>query len=145
MTSKKPTLNLTKRFLKGLELHNLTYEEIKNNNWKYCGGNTSRHLNYYKLCYKEKTLPDYTSNCVCGHHIKENCYITDGKEFLVLGNCCIKKFIPKGKSGRTCDTCGKPHRNRVVNRCHTCRFGVCDSCSQPCNPDYKKCYNCNFN
>ena len=119
MTTKKPTTALTKRFIKGLKTHNLTYEEIKNNKWKYCGGTKGSHLNYFKTCYEGKDLPTHTNNCICGHHIQENCYITNGERIIVLGNCCIKKFVPK--SGRTCEDCGKPHRNRADNKCHDCR------------------------
>ena len=95
MTSKIPSIELTKKFIKGLKNYGLTYDEIKNSNWKYCGGNTGRHLKYFKLCCKNDDLPDKVDECVCGHHINENCYITDGERILVLGNCCIKKFIPK--------------------------------------------------
>ena len=94
---------------------------------------------------KKKTIlefPEHQERCVCGHKIKENCYITKDDSLLVLGNCCIKKFLPN--SGRTCENCDKPHRNRKVNRCNSCRIGVCDDCNTKCNPDYKTCYNCYF-
>jgi len=87
-------------------------------------------------------LPEPTDECVCGHHIAENCYITDGERILILGICCIKKFIPKNT--RTCEKCEEPHKNRIVNRCNNCRIGVCDNCSKNCNESYKKCYNCAF-
>jgi hypothetical protein len=51
MTSNIPSLDLTNKFIKGLESYGLTYDEIKNSNWKYCGGRTGRHLKYFKLCY----------------------------------------------------------------------------------------------
>lgn len=142
MTTKIASLELTNKFIKGLENYGLTYDEIKNSNWKYCGGRIGRHLNYFKLCCKNDDLPDEVNECVCGHHIDENCYITDGARILVLGNCCIKKFIPK--SSRTCEDCGEPHKNRVVNRCNNCRKGVCDECDKKCDESYKKCYNCTF-
>ena len=142
MTTKIPTLELTEKFIKGLQNYDLTYDEIKNNNWRYCGGSTGRHFNYFKLCFEDQNLPDSTNECVCGHRIKENCYITDEEHILVLGNCCIKKFIPK--SSRTCEKCGEPHKNRVVNRCYDCRIGICDKCNKPCDERYKKCYNCEF-
>jgi len=75
------------------------------------------YLNYFHLFWgKEYELPEHTNKCVCNHSIEENCYITNGNKegVLILGNCCIKKFIPK--SGRTCEICDEPHRNRVVNR-----------------------------
>jgi hypothetical protein len=119
MASKKPSIELTKKFIKGLETYGLSYEEIKNSNWKYCGGNEGRHLNYYRICYVDKELLEHTDKCVCGHHIEENCYITDGSRFLILGNCCIRKFIEK--SSRTCEMCERPHKNRKVNFCNDCR------------------------
>jgi hypothetical protein len=140
MTAKIASLELTDKFVKGLKNYNLTYDEIKNNKWKYCGGQLGRHLNYFKLCCKDIDLPKKISECVCGHHIEENCYITDGKQILVLGNCCIKKFIPK--SSRTCEKCGEPHKNRVVNKCNDCRLGICDKCNKKCDYSYNKCYNC---
>ena len=50
MTTKIASLKLTDKFIKGLKKYDLTYEEIKNSNWKYCGGNQGSHLNYFKLC-----------------------------------------------------------------------------------------------
>ena len=138
--TKEASHKLTDKFIKGLKNYNLTIDEIKN--WKYCGGNRGRHINYFKLCCPDDDLPEPANECVCDHRIEENCYITDGKEILVLGNCCIKKFIPK--SSRTCENCGESHKNRVVNRCHECRVGICDECSKNCDPGYKKCYNCAF-
>jgi len=114
-----PSIELTERFIKGLQNYNLTYDEIVNGNWKYCGGRTGSHLNYFKISCKDDDLPEQVNECVCGHAISENCYITDGESILVLGNCCIKKFIPK--SSRTCENCEAPHKNRTVNRCNKCR------------------------
>ena len=101
MTTKKPSHELTKKFIEGLEKHNLTYDEIINSGWEYCGGDTGRHLNYFIIYFNNfKNVPEKVKYCVCGHRIKENCYITDKERILILGNCCIRKFIPK--SSRTC-------------------------------------------
>jgi hypothetical protein len=133
---------LTDKFIKGLKEYNLSYEQIQK--WKYCGGNQDRHLNYFRICCPGEDLPERVDYCVCGHKIIENCYITseNGDLLLVLGNCCIKKFIPK--SSRTCEKCGDPHKNRTVNRCNDCRYGICDICNKICNKKYKKCYHCKF-
>ena len=139
MTITIPSANLTQQFIKGLKNYGLNYDDVIN--WKYCGGDTGRHLNYFILCCNDN-LPEWTNECVCGHSIKENCYVTDGENLLILGNCCIKKFIPK--SSRTCEKCNEPHKNRTVNRCNKCRKGVCDKCNNTCNEKYKKCYNCAF-
>lgn len=114
-------MDLTDRFIQGLLNYNLTKEEIQSGKWKYCGGNLNRHRRYFSLFFKERDLPDYKSNCVCGHDIVENCYITDGDKIHVLGNCCIKKFLPKKCSGRTCRVCKNPHKNQKDNLCHNCR------------------------
>ena len=140
--NKEKTSKLTDKFIKGLQKYNISYDMIKEGKWKYCGGDTGRHLKYYKLCFPSKDPLDTVDKCVCGHKIFENCYITDGDEIVVLGNCCIKRFIKK--SSRTCDQCGNPHRNRKVNKCNECRRGTCESCGCSCNPDYAKCYNCVF-
>jgi hypothetical protein len=142
MTKNIPSIKLTDRFIQGLKDYGLSYDEIENGKWRYCGGNDRQHRNYYKLCYKDHELPEHVEKCICGHKINENCYITDGNEILILGNCCIKKFIPD--SSRTCERCGEPHKNRKVNRCNLCRKGVCDGCGIKCNEKYKQCYKCAF-
>ena len=139
---KIPSIELTQQFIKGLHNYGLTYELIKKSNWKYCGGNNGRHLRYFRLSCPHDDLPEHANDCVCGHKIVENCYITDGEQILILGNCCIKKFITK--HSRTCEKCGQPHKNRVVNRCNTCRKGICDSCGKNCDEMYSKCFKCTY-
>ena len=88
----------------------------------YCGGNRNQHLNYWKLRFGNKKIPEFKESCLCDHELSiENCYIemADSK-IIVLGNCCIKRFI--GNSSRTCSICKKPHRNRKDNFCNTCRL-----------------------
>ena len=171
---KHPSEEVTKKFINGLAAHGLTYEEFKQT-WKYGGGNRGSHLNYYNLCYSHLAPPMWADSCVCGQRlVKENCYATDGTDFVVIGNCCIKKFVPK--CTRTCDNCGEPHKNRIVNRCNTCRKehsdrtykrypcdkcdethtnrvakicescrrGYCDNCDCAINPNYRKCYSCHL-
>ena len=91
---KRPNTELTRKFIQGLEAHGLTYEDVKQI-WKYAGGNMGSDLNYYNLCYSHLEPPAILDRCVCEHPIKENCYATNGKYFLVIGNCCIKKFLAK--------------------------------------------------
>ena len=161
----QPTTKLQRQFIEGLREEGLTYEEVRDT-WKYAGGNRNSHCRYYDLCFPDREPPEWTDRCVCNHEIKENCYIASADEsrFLVLGNCCIRKFMKKRT--RTCDICGEAHRNRVVNRCNdcrhvkncktcgypsrnltlgrcdTCRRGVCDLCDAPCNVMYSWCYAC---
>jgi hypothetical protein len=111
--------NLDKRVIEELEKRGLTPEDLKKN-YKYCGGNQGRHLKYFKLSFQnQKSLPEYDNKCICGHFIQENCYITDGENILIWGNCCINRFIEK--SGRTCSNCNQSHRNRKNNLCNKCR------------------------
>ena len=133
---------LTEKFINGLKNYNLSFDDI--GNWAYCGGTSGRHKNYFNLRFPNKEIPSWTNKCVCGHTITENCYITNEERFLVLGNCCIKKFIPA--STRTCENqnCRKPHKNRIVNRCNECRIGVCDKCNRGCSEQYKTCASCHF-
>jgi len=110
---------LSQAFINGLKEMGLDYWDVKTN-WKYYGGNKGSHLNYYRLI-TDDPLPEHEPKCVCNHNIKENCYIANPDESLmvVIGNCCIKKFIDK--KGRTCSFCKKPHNNRKDNYCNTCR------------------------
>jgi hypothetical protein len=129
---------LSRQFTEGLQQYGLEYSTVIST-FRYAGGNMQdRHKNYFKLVYKNDKYPASKSHCLCGHKITENCYITDGDTILTLGNCCIKRFIPK--ACRTCHICGTGHRNRIVNRCMKCRYGMCDICNKKCDSRYTKCY-----
>jgi hypothetical protein len=152
--------NYEQRVRRGLLEYNLALEDLKT--WKYIGGRPhirfldesdedreefydkeDRHYRYFLLCgYTNADFPTIRVKCVCGHRITNQCFIADeaGVRKIVLGNCCIKRFIPK--NGRSCSTCGGPHKNRVVNRCNDCRVGVCDGCDVDIDKRYKKCYTC---
>ena len=106
------------RFIEGLKEYNLTYEEIVASGWNYCGGDYNDKLNYYKLRFPNEKLLPHADECVCGHYIEKNGYICNKKqtEFLVLGSCCIKRFI----GGRTCEKCGDKHKRHTINICKWC-------------------------
>ena len=133
-------ISLKSRLIQGPERVNLTFEEIATK-WKYCGGDFENHLSYFKLRFPKRELPDHRDHCVCGHYIERNCYITNGDEILVLGNCCIKRFMKH--SSRSCEVCDKPHKNRVVNFCNNCKEGHCHKCKRKHNSRFKICYACN--
>lgn len=131
---------------------NLSLEEVKKQ-YKYCGGSEekSSHEKYFKLCFPNKLKPESKTNCLCGHKIKHNCYITTNDlsydKIVVLGNCCIKRFITK--IGRTCEKCGNPHKNKTDNLCNNCRLR-CEGCQKVVNrlynnrcKDCRKCIDCN--
>ena len=90
------------------------------NNWKYAGGDKERHARYAKLM--NITPPSHTDSCLCGHHIVENCYITDGENILIVGNSCIKRYVKKHT--RTCERCGNTHRAQKHNYCKKCKASV---------------------
>ena len=142
------------RFMRGLEKYSISKAEIDRGDWVYSGGNQGRHLRYWKLRTKGEEIPDLDDHCVCGHYIKENCYIENSKDpndIIVLGNCCIKRFLPKEASGRTCEKCRRPHRNRKDNLCNACRkLGFCKSCQTPVKQGrtgafFLRCYPCSRN
>jgi hypothetical protein len=121
-----------RRFINGIENHNLSIKTIEESGFYYAGGRiymrddgiitNERHAKYWDLRYGNKERPEYKDECICGKYIQNNCYITDDDNlFLIIGNCCIKKFIPKDKQGRTCGICKSPHRNRKDNFCNNCR------------------------
>lgn len=128
--------DLSERFRRGLAKYDLTVEEINSGSWSYAGGDGAfksgfnerslnpynRHHKYYELRFPEYDFPDYNEYCVCEHHIVENCYIySEEKGFLIIGNCCIKRFMDADKAGRTCERCKAPHKNRKWNLCNDCK------------------------
>ena len=137
------SVDLSQKFINGLEEYDLTYDDVKE--WIYCGGNYGGHLNYYKLLFpKSKKIPAFIDECVCHQKLTKNCYIMDKqkKRMLILGMCCIKKFINNGLH-RTCEKCGKEHRNRKYNLCNDCKIKKCDICGyENTNKDIKRCNNC---
>lgn len=110
------------QFIDGLKKEGYEYNDIKEN-YKYIGGNKGRHLNYFKLFKKE--FPKSKDKCICGHFIIENCYISNGFNIIVLGNCCIKRFVPKCK--RTCEKCGNIHKSIKTNICSDCKIAISNS------------------
>ena len=129
-------MNLNKRFKEGLKKYNLTTNEIENSDY--------RQVIKEFLIKSNKEVPPFTDRCVCGHKIEQQCYIHSKKNnnTLVLGNCCVKKFIPKERRGKTCDDCGKHHKNKKVNKCNDCRDWNCSNCGKQCNEGYYKCFDC---
>jgi len=161
-----------KKLCDALFIKGLNYDDVKRT-YKYSGGSNGdkRHENYFFKCMPAASVPELVEECLCGHAIKENCYITkdfDINTILILGNCCIKKFIDK--SSRTCEICNRPHRNRSHNFCNDCKkdyikckkckiyckiekgFNVCEPCKNKaclgCNAKFKylnseqKCIDC---
>lgn len=127
--------------LEELNLLGITLEEFKT--FKYAGGIKGSHDKYFKLAYPNIERPLHKDKCICGHRITENCYVVKDGLFIVLGNCCIKKYVTK--SGRTCEDCNEPHQNRKVNKCNECKKKkYCHDCkvliTQPRWTHCRKCY-----
>ena len=112
---------VTDRFIEGLVQHDLTLEEIQSGDWRYCGGETGHRQKDFHLSQPGREPPNHEDECVCGHLIRENCYITNGDRVIVLGNVCVKRFLPPEKSGRNCSDCGCRHNNLKVDLCNVCR------------------------
>lgn len=127
---------ITERFINGLKIYNLTSEEIKE--WKYCGGNTGKELNRFKEFFKNKELPIYSNKCVCGHTIKKNCYITNRNIILIVGSCCVKRFMKNGLK-KECLTCESVYKGKY-RCCKECRKTRCWSCCSDSKNKYcNKC------
>lgn len=135
--------NKNQNFLEGLKKHNLTLKDIEDSRYFYCGGDKGPSFNYWKKKTKGLKIkrPNKTLKCICGHKILHNFYIAneDFSSVMVLGSTCIQRFIGTEK---TCNVCGVVHKNRIVDRCNSCRKGLCDVCDQSINAKYKKCYYC---
>jgi hypothetical protein len=137
------TTNLHKKFLKGLrEKYELTANDLVEQEYKYAGGtldvSNPQHFRYWEMILRQKPnlkKPSYQRKCICDHEIINNCYIINKEDnILVLGNCCIKKFVEKSK--RTCGWCGKEHRNRKYNLCNECKVMACKICGDKKEASY---------
>jgi hypothetical protein len=136
MTFVRTELDLTERFIRGLENYDLTADEIKN--WTYVGGGhtTNRELHKildqkFKVNFPTSDPIELEDTCVCGHPIQQNAFISDGERILVLGSCCVKRFLTTGTK-KTCRKCKKPYRGCYLE---------CKSCRPYNNPD-KVCKRC---
>ena len=118
MENKIPTY--MQRFIKGCNDKGYSFNEVSA--MHYCGGSgRTNHKNYFKLQFPGREFLPLTNKCICNHDIEENCYVTnqDKSVILVMGNCCIQRYIKK--CTRTCCKCGNPHRNRKDDICKSCR------------------------
>jgi len=76
------------------QLYNVDKEEL-DTAWEYHGNLTRENANGVHLLLTP--MPEYTSECMCGHFIVRNCVVSNGRHSCVVGSCCAKKFmaIPK--------------------------------------------------
>jgi hypothetical protein len=96
----------------------------------YAGGNKESRFDYFMKRFGDASLqPDFVEECECTHWIKENCYVeympNDRRcrppKLFVVGNCCIRRFLPLKNQGKTCTDCRMRHKNRKDNYCTICR------------------------
>lgn len=89
----------------------------------------SHRYEYMKAVYGDPAKLIHQEYCYCGVKIQSNHLITDGQYIMVLGSCCIKKFVKNGVK-INCSLCHEVHRNR--NRayiCNTCKLTRCSICT----------------
>ena len=117
-----------KRFLEGLKNYNLTADEVKD--WWYCGGGHTTQIERHRILadlfrshFPDSDYPELEENCVCGHPIQENAFITNGEQLLVLGSCCVKRFTNSGTK-RVCKNCKQPWKGDPKRFCKKCRYNV---------------------
>ena len=138
---------LSDNLIQGFINKGIDPDDVKEN-YKYSGGNHhSRHTNYFNLIFPKMDLSLMRKEeyCICGVYIVHNCYITKNNDIdtlIIIGNCCIKKFMKH--KGRTCDECDKPHTNRLMNKCNDCKkkYNKCE-CGNIISKKYKSCFVCN--
>lgn len=110
-----------------MDKHKMEAEDIKD--WVYCGGDFKQHRTYFNLCFptKDGTLiefPELSGECICKTKIVNSCFIrptvdSPVEDILVVGACCIEKFLPNGFK-RFCEQCGVEHKRRIFNICFEC-------------------------
>jgi hypothetical protein len=120
--------------------------------WQYAGGDYNEKEPWhakFKKEFKIKTdWPERADECVCGVEIMYNCFISNRERdwVLVIGRCCINKFI--GPNRRRCEICYEPHRNRKRNMCKACyKTSKCKGCGDILDRDEphkaeRMCINC---
>jgi hypothetical protein len=129
------------KYLYGLYQHGITFK-VHREEMIYFGGDKAKHEEYFlEMCSKhglDPTIikPNHKENCICGVKIEENCYIVyediainPKKTKLVIGNCCIQRYITSEKRSKICFNCDKRHTNYKSNFCDSCRK-VCSQCGE---------------
>lgn len=91
--------------------------------FRYAGGDSGKHLKWFKLAHPDLPEPAHTDHCLCTHFIQKNRWIyhkSDPTTILTTGSCCIKRFkIP----GQACPICDTAHKDRSDIWCSKCRGG----------------------
>lgn len=94
--------------------------------WVACGSDHGLRMlenDLFKKTFPNNNYPDQKTICICGHKIKENCYITtpnlDYNNIVIIGNCCYKLF--NEKKTMMCILCDEQHSNIKSEKCNKCK------------------------
>ena len=107
-------------------------------------------------------VPDKKEQCLCGHSIRYNYYITsndkyEGRDILVVGSCCMRDFLEDGMR-KHCDNCRVVHKRTKYDICVDCekeekkrireikkeQKKITCECGKTKRKEYKLCYTCRF-
>lgn len=110
-------------FAKNLTKYGITVEDFKT---KYIV------LSEYSQ-NNEKQLPS-SNTCICGTRIIKHKYVInpdetdEDKRILVVGSCCIKKFMDINALKKQCKVCNIKLRNNISYLCVACSLTHCHLC-----------------
>ena len=139
--------DLSVRFANGLKEYGLTIEDM--DNWWYCGSSSSRDggTRHYLNTFPNAPFPKHKEHGICSQKITGNCYITNFEktQVLIVGSCCIKKFLPKGHNRIKCSNCNNVNTRRIGDTCKECSQGKCDYCLKKCSYNKTTCFDCSQN
>jgi hypothetical protein len=129
------------KYLYGLYQHGITFK-VHREEMIYFGGDIGKHDEYFiEMCEilgldNKLARPDEKDQCICGVGIEENCYIVfeddpsgRKKTQLIIGNCCIKRYIKVEKRSKLCFNCDTRHTNYKSSFCDSCRK-ICSRCGE---------------
>jgi hypothetical protein len=132
------------KFINGLiKLGYDSYDII--NNWIFlCDNGKKFEKKKWDCITNGAKIPKYSNNCICGHYIKKQCYISNREKnkFLIVGSCCRKQFM-SCDSLSICLNCALEPREKKCDYCFDCKLIMC-SCGKKKKMGYKLCYQCNF-
>jgi hypothetical protein len=108
-----------KKIQEKLDLLNITFEDLlnfkynKNDQIESIIDKTKENLKAYNInAYNE---------CLCGHIIKNHKVISNDIIHLIVGACCVKRFIKKDNQISKCKRCNMDHNKRVNSLCEPCK------------------------
>lgn len=69
------------------------------NNWRYCGGNMNKDLDYYRILNPNRPVPSEEEQdfCICGRYLRKERYyikrtvnpsLSSDEYILTVGKCC---------------------------------------------------------